>query len=388
MDRRIIYPEQQAVSTDLLSVARDSMIAVGKLFEALGGSSTKVDGLACAPATGLNVSVAAGQIYQLKTIDSTAYSELGTDTHPLVKQGVRLDSSNFSTPAPGSGGQSINYLIQCRFEESDTDNTVVPYYDVDDPTVPLPGPNGDGTSQPTTRKQICAVAIKNGTAATTGAQVTPTPDAGWTGIWVVTVAFGETSVSAAKILKYTDAPFLGPKGGGRLKMSVITTSQDFIPEAGVSSYCFEVQAPGGGGCGTGGGGGGYAKKILDGILNPVPIVIGSPGVGGAVGSVAGTAGGNCSVATTSITANGGGGCPSTGLVPGIGGTASASGGVTVRGQNGFTSIYQFGNLDGGSSFYGNGQYDTVPTNGAGGCGGITTGRNGAAGFCVVTWIGA
>ncbi|MCP3025217.1 hypothetical protein [Cupriavidus basilensis] len=49
---------------------------------------------------------------------------------------------------------------------------------------------------------------KAGVSATTGAQVTPAPDAGYTGLWVVTVANGQTTITSANIAQATNAPIL------------------------------------------------------------------------------------------------------------------------------------------------------------------------------------
>lgn len=54
--------------------------------------------------------------------------------------------------------------------------------------------------------------MKAGVAATTGTQITPTPDTGCTGLYVITVAQGATTVTAGNIATYANAPFL-PQGG-------------------------------------------------------------------------------------------------------------------------------------------------------------------------------
>jgi hypothetical protein len=58
------------------------------------------------------------------------------------------------------------------------------------------------------RQGVAAIQIKAGTAATTGTQTTPTADAGWTGIYVVTVANGAATITSGNITQLATAPFL------------------------------------------------------------------------------------------------------------------------------------------------------------------------------------
>jgi hypothetical protein len=74
--------------------------------------------------------------------------------------------------------------------------------------MPYSGAGGNGVSQAQTRKCGVAVQVKAGTAATTGSQVTPTPDAGYIGLWVVTVANGQTTITSGNISLYPGAPLV------------------------------------------------------------------------------------------------------------------------------------------------------------------------------------
>src|SRR5262249_1721142 len=93
-------------------------------------------------------------------------------------------------------------------QEADTDSVVLPYVNTANPSQPFSGPANSGTSQPTTRKCTVQVSAKAGTAATTGTQVTPAPDSGYVGLWVVTVANGAVTVVAGNISQYASAPYL------------------------------------------------------------------------------------------------------------------------------------------------------------------------------------
>jgi len=172
------------------------------------GDGTMVTGLACTPGTGLTVSVAPGVIYSLQNVDNTAYSSLPLDTtHQIIKQGVLEDATVLAVPAPVTSGQSVNYLIEGSYQDSDTANATLIYYDSANPTQPFTGPNNSGTAQPTARKGIISLLAKAGTPATTGSQTTPAADSGYTGLYVVTVANGASSIVTGNISAVSGAPF-------------------------------------------------------------------------------------------------------------------------------------------------------------------------------------
>lgn len=211
MDRQIIYAGQIPLETDLLNTNKNTMVALAKLAAAMFGTSTVVNGLACVPTgpASLTVNVNPGEMYSLANIDATAYSSIAADTtHSILKQGIVLDAVNLSCPAPGTAGQSINYLIQATYQDSDTGTVALPYYNASNPTQAWSGPGNSGTAQPTVRKGIVTLSAKAGIAATTGSQTTPAPDAGYTGLWVVTVANGQTQITAPNIVQATNAPIL------------------------------------------------------------------------------------------------------------------------------------------------------------------------------------
>lgn len=215
MDRQIVYPGAIPLETDLLNTNKNAMIGLAKLAAAILGTSTFMNGLACTPDSpaSLNVKVAPGEIYSLQNIDGTAYSSLAADTtHSILKQGIMLDSVLLSCPAPATNGQSINYLVQVAYQDTDANAVVLPYYNASNPSQAYSGPNNSGSQNYTTRKGVCAVSVKAGVAATTGSQTTPAPDAGYTGAYVVTVAYGQTQILAGNISAYGGAPFLPSAG--------------------------------------------------------------------------------------------------------------------------------------------------------------------------------
>lgn len=215
MDRVTVYPGQVPLDTDVLSTNRNAMIESAYLAQAILGTATWVDGLACtptAPAT-MTVTVGTGSIFMNSSIDATAYGSLAADTSdPLYKHGINpFGSTSFTLTAPASSGQTINYLIEATLVEADGGSTVLPYYNASNPAQPFTGPNNSGAPQTTLRSQRVGLQLKAGAAATTGTQVTPSVDSGWVGLYVISVNFGQTTVTSSSITLYPNAPFINPK---------------------------------------------------------------------------------------------------------------------------------------------------------------------------------
>jgi hypothetical protein len=190
------------------------MIALGYLAQAGFGTNTVVDGLGCIPSVpaSLAVNILPGSIYQQAPVDSVAYASLGIDAvDQVIKQGIILPITSLTLTPPAIAGQAINYLIQASVFELDTGSTVLSYFNSANPAVPFTGPGGSGTAQPTIRQCTISLVAKAGVAATAGSQVTPAPDAGFVGLWVVTVANGATALTSSQISQYPTAPFISVK---------------------------------------------------------------------------------------------------------------------------------------------------------------------------------
>lgn len=211
MDRTIVYPGAIPLDTDNLAPQRFAEIALGWLTQATMGTDTGVVGLACNPTSpaSMTVNVGQGAIWSLGEIDSTDYGSLAADTSPLMKMGINAESAgtNFALTAPGTAGQSIDYLIQASFSETDGTPETLPYLNASNPSQSWSGPNNTGTAQNTQRIQRVSLTLKTGTPATTGSQVAPSADAGAVPLYVVTVANGQTTVTAADIAVASGAPF-------------------------------------------------------------------------------------------------------------------------------------------------------------------------------------
>lgn len=230
MDRQIVYPGSIPLETDLLNTNKYAMIGLAKLASAMMGTTTYLRGLTCTPSSpaSMVVNVARGEIYSVQNVDNSAYSSLAADTtNTILKQGIVMSSTAFTLTAPTTAGQSINYLIQVTYSDTDSGATVLPYYNAANPSVAYSGPNNSGAAQNTIRSGVCTVALKAGVAATTGTQTTPSVDTGYTAAWVITVTQGATTVTAANILTAANAPFL-PVAGliAAIQQSTMTYAAD------------------------------------------------------------------------------------------------------------------------------------------------------------------
>lgn len=417
MDRNIVYPGSIPLDTDILYPNRSAMIGIAALTAAALGSGTVVDGLACLPTSpaSLTVTIAPGSITQLNTVDATAYGSLAADvTDQIVKTGINLQATPFTLSAPASSGQSINYLIEAAFSESDTNPVVLPYVNAANPTQPYSGPNNSGTAQNTQRIQRVQLQVKPGAAAAAGTQTTPAVDAGWVGLYVVTVNYGQSAISSANISQAAGAPFLNYKlpalRPGFSTLQVYSASGTFTVPNGVSMA--RVTVIGGGGAGGyhstqpggGGGGGGHAVATVTGLAAGQSIAV-TVGSGGAALASPGT--GN-----TGGTSYFGGYLTATGGAGGGGGTAALFANAGGAGGNGSGGQFNMGGTQGSDSITvacrggdgggpGNGRGASGPADGVnapgygggGGGGGCSTGGSpvgypggaGAAGVVMVEY---
>ena len=416
MDRSIVYPGSIPLDTDLLSVNRNAMIALGYLAQAVLGSGTIADGLACTPAVpaSLTITVGPGSITQLSVIDALAYGSLAANpADPLVKMGVNTEPTSFTLATPSVAGQSVAYLIQASLQESDADPVVLPYYNASNPAQPFSGAGNAGTAQNTQRVQRAQLQLKAGAPAASGTQTLPPIDNGWVGLYAIGVGYGQTTVTAANIFVLPSAPFVAFKlpqlrpgfGSG---VQTFYGSATFTVPAGVTQVEVEVWGAGSGsyaslsGAPSGGGaGGGYARKRVAGLYpgQLIPVSVGPGGNAGTTGAPA-SAGASSSfgsyVSATggALNAQAGVGSPGNGGTPG---GIGVGGDVNSSGSSGGTGFGNTGGLGGGAPLGGaqnsgtSGVNGTFPGGGAAGAGtgasGTTSysGAQGANGFVVVRW---
>lgn len=237
MDRQTVYRGELPYESDLLSSERFLYEGLGLAFRDLIGTSTVVSGLVAAPGGLLTVSMGPGRIYSLQNLEPTVWGQtlgvggLAADTnadHQIVKQGLYRDTTALSGfPAPGTAGQSVNYLIQAAFSETDSTGVQRQFFNTTAPTVPIL------QTVANVRQDRVVLTIKAGAAAVTGSQVTPTADANNVPLWIVTVANGQTVISGGNIVQHPQAPILVGLSGiltGVVSPPQITANQnDYTP---------------------------------------------------------------------------------------------------------------------------------------------------------------
>jgi len=198
-DRQIFYTLEQATTKDLLWCQQNYYLGLSRLMRALIDANA-LSGLECTPTAvpSLNVDVSAGEIYSLEETDVTSYGvapqNIPANSAIIMKQGI-YNGGTFSMPAPGTVGDSIKYLIQVAFQETDNVNETRLF-------------KVGGLQNVNTRRQDLAIVNVKASAAAPS-PVTPTPDAGFLGAWVVTVAYGQTTITSGDIAQYPNAPFFG-----------------------------------------------------------------------------------------------------------------------------------------------------------------------------------
>lgn len=411
MDRNIVYPGSIPLDTDILTVQQNVMKAIGALVQTVMGTSTFADGLACTQTLvpSMSVLIAQGWLGSLQTVDPNAYGSLDADgTTPLMKMGINLAATQLGPlAAPATAGQSVVYLVQAAFSEVDGTPVVLPYYNSANPSQPYTGPNNSGTSQNTKRAQTVTLQLKQGAAATSGSQVTPAPDSGFVGLHAITIANGQTTITAPDISVLPAAPFVQYKipsltPGFSHVITFLSTTSWTVPD-GVKLIRVKLWAAGGSGGGTigslsaasGATAGAYAEGIYS--VTPGQVITVTVGQGGAVvaGAASGNPGGNSSFGAFLSALGGPGGFGANGTIQNAAPAAStASGGtiLNVLGTGGGT-----GTDLGGSGFGGNGGATwqssialstgggTFPGGGgAGGCNGLPGGP-GANGLVMVEY---
>ena len=71
MDRILVYPGSIPLDTDILNTNRNSMVALGYLAQAILGTGTIVDGLACSPTAPASLTVSVGPAASPSCLSST-----------------------------------------------------------------------------------------------------------------------------------------------------------------------------------------------------------------------------------------------------------------------------------------------------------------------------
>jgi len=210
MDRVIVYPGALPQDTDVLSTNKFNMVGEAYHNLAVLGSGTLVAGLGCiptSPTASLQVIVNVGSIFEMDPTDQVAYGDLGTDANNIMKQGLLQSPVSLTITPPTTSGFSQVYLVEAILDDIDTGSLVLSYYNSANPSAPFSGPANAGTSNFTVRSCQCVIALKAGTPASSGTQITPSADPGFTPLYTITVVNGQTQITSGGIVQVSTAPF-------------------------------------------------------------------------------------------------------------------------------------------------------------------------------------
>lgn len=253
MDRPIVYDQADVRDYDHLWAWRGGMYALAQACaDLLGTTSTLVTGLAATPTgpTSLTINLAAGNIYQLGNVDTNAFGSLSADTRQILQQGFALAQQVTLTTTGLASGQSRWALIQATFNQTDVipgddpNGGLLPYLNTSNPSgPPWSGPNNSGATQSTRRTGVCTISVVYGNVATTGSEVPPNPSAGNVPLYLVDLAFGQTTIAANQIL--VAAPLAGtnvPNNYPRAPfLTGLTQQGQYAPDVGaVNAYVVEL----------------------------------------------------------------------------------------------------------------------------------------------------
>lgn len=212
MNRVLIYSTEQLRLYDLLEMAKHPLVSEGYVVaDLLGlGSSNMVAGFAPTYNSNLTITFGTGRLYTLQVVDATIYGGtpggLAADSNIIAQSAENaIQTLTFST-ASLSSGQALYALVEVSYaqndviEASDPTSGLLTYLNPSNPTVPWIGPNNTGVTQPTTRAAQAVLTIKYGSPATSGAQVPPSVDVGNVPLYLVTLSFGQTSITSANVV--------------------------------------------------------------------------------------------------------------------------------------------------------------------------------------------
>jgi hypothetical protein len=417
MNRNIVYPGAIPLDTDLLSINRNTMIALGFLMRATLGTGTVVDGLACTPTlpASMSVQIMPGSLMQLSVVDAAPYGSLAADlTDPLIKMGINLAPQYFELQSPVNSGYSVNYLIEACLQESDQDLIVLPYYNAANPSQPYSGPTNSGLPQATLRSQSVQLQLKSGVPSSAGTQLTPAADNGWVGLYMIIVSYGQTTIVSGNITTLPAAPFItwklpGLHPGFGSGVQSFQSSGTFVVPLGVFQIEVELWGGGSGSYASvstspsgGGSGGGYARKLIQGVLpgQIINVTVGNGGAAGITGATSAGPGGTTSFGQFVSATGGSLNNLASSASPFYGATPSGTGingDINLSGSAGQDAVLNQGGMGGGAPMGGSqnsgttGVTGTTPGGGAAGAGtGASSstpysGAPGGVGLVIVRW---
>lgn len=249
MIRNITYALELANAIYTLQEQKQAMLDLGIVSQAVLGTNVSLVGFNCTPTSpvSMSVDVAPGTIFKYIAVDATPFGEapasIAADTtHNLLKSAFNLDKITLPFVAPTTAGFSRNDVIQINILEEDDNPAELPFWNGTNPTTGLPN-TPIFASKNTTRSCNVVISVVAGTAAATGTQATPTPTAGYVGMWVITTTQGDATVDSGNIAAYANSPSPFITETLQQKISQATGDSRYVLQA--NNYNFRVMQPGG-----------------------------------------------------------------------------------------------------------------------------------------------
>lgn len=203
IDRTIIDPLEQMRDFDFVSFEHDVLLGLGFIAKDILSQLTTsvVGGFAAAQTnpTSLSLTVGAGRIYTPAAADLTAAGSIPQDLQTIIQQGINVGQT-LTLVAPAAGQSQWN-LVQVQFQQADAvragdpNGGTVPFYNSSNPAVP------NNVSISTVRQGTAVIQVIQGNTATTGSEVPPQPTSGWTPLYLIDLAGGQTGISTPQIIK-------------------------------------------------------------------------------------------------------------------------------------------------------------------------------------------
>ncbi|WP_131829540.1 hypothetical protein [Teichococcus deserti] len=202
-DRVIVYPGQIPQVEHVLESNRNMQDAISSVLR-LTMNSQGVAGFDATPNSpaGMSVVLSAGTLCTSAPVDPSAYSTLASDSTSIFKAASYAGGTITGFTAPGTTGQTRKIIIHASFQETDTTAAQLPYYDS------VTGQSTLGASQNTRRIQRAVVGITSGSSTTTGNETIPATPAGAIPLYVVTLTYGQSTITAAHIERHPNNLFV------------------------------------------------------------------------------------------------------------------------------------------------------------------------------------
>lgn len=289
MDRQIVYPGGVPLDTDLLNAGRNTKKGLGRLAFLLFGEVSAAQGFTIAlSSTDMTATIGEGTVLATGPIDQAAIGGLGGGLDAVTDTVVNQYDSWGDQTVTLSADTTTTIWAVCS--EMDANDTVLPFYNSENPSQTLAGSANDGTDLPTQRQSRVQIV-----AATTE----PVAPSGGVVVALYTIAVPTTATSLSGLTATPQAAFYPTipelMRGRFLSEEVITVSATYTPSRWAKTL--RVRMVGGGGSGAGalgqttdkqmvscggcGGSGGYMEFLVDvaKVSWPQQLTVGARGIG-------------------------------------------------------------------------------------------------------------